>query len=421
MSPQQETQPAAADILTAAYHILGRWETENLSLDDLLDDMRDELSPRIRSGVTSLMMTFFRFRGAAEAMLGALEMKLKARFSRYVLLAIVQLHFQSGLPPHAVVNMAVTYAVRRFGKSPGGLINAALRKAALLNPADFPNQLPSVLLNRWLKYYGKETVDVLTAELQNQPAFTCRLCGAFENFPDTVGACPVQADFLPENLFFTIQHIRAFFESGLLKTNRVYIQDPSTFLPFFLMRECGIQNVGCALDVCAAPGGKTLLLAEYIKPSEIIAADRSAQRQERTRENITRFAQCFPETKIEVIVTDALSSPDKRYDLVLLDVPCSNTGVLKRRPDAGWRFAQTKMSELTILQKNILEIQSESVLPGGYLIYSTCSIEPEENAFQIKQFCERHPEFKCLTERQLLPSAQHDGGFAAILQRSSDS
>ena len=107
------------------------------------------------------------------------------------------------------------------------------------------------------------------------------------------------------------------------------------------------------------------------------------------------------------------------YDVVLADVPCSNTGVFRRRPDALWRFSRAKLEELTKLQFLLLEQAARLTAPGGKLIYSTCSIEDEENRLQVEAFLARHGEFSLVSMRQLLPDLHIDGAFASVLEKKN--
>ena len=155
------------------------------------------------------------------------------------------------------------------------------------------------------------------------------------------------------------------------------------------------------------------MLAELMgKNSRIVAADRSRNRQKLTRENVEKR-----HINAEVIV----ALPEELaglYDVVLTDVPCSNTGVFRRRPDALWNFSTDKMKELISIQAGILEAAFWRTAPGGLLIYSTCSIEKEENEQQVAAFLEKHPELTLVSQRQLIPDLETDGAFAAVMKKS---
>ena len=167
-------------------------------------------------------------------------------------------------------------------------------------------------------------------------------------------------------------------------------------------------------DLCCAPGGKSLLLAEALERQGILyCRDRSEARLGRVRENL---AGC---TNVDIAVADALQPdlPEGSLQALLLDVPCSNTGVIRRRPDVRWTWSPGKLQELAALQEAILESSHKLLCPGGRLVYSTCSSEPEENFAQTARFLQRHPEFSLLKERQLLPDEKHDGAYAALMVR----
>ena len=165
--------------------------------------------------------------------------------------------------------------------------------------------------------------------------------------------------------------------------------------------------------MCAAPGGKSVLLAESLKDTGVLYAyDIAESKLARLQENLKGFS-C-----ISVAQMDAtqFQSPTP-LDAVLLDVPCSNTGVLRRKPDAKWTFDLKKLSELTAIQSQILHQASLALKPNGRLVYSTCSIEPDENDLQIKAFLQSHPDFTLVKKQLILPDENHDGAFAALLQK----
>ena len=106
------------------------------------------------------------------------------------------------------------------------------------------------------------------------------------------------------------------------------------------------------------------------------------------------------------------------FDLILADVPCTNTGVMRRRPDAAWRFSVNRLNETVKLQKKIMDSLADLVKDGGILLYSTCSVEPEEDSMQVDAFLKRHPEFTLEDSKLLLPDFLHDGAFAARLRKN---
>lgn len=170
------------------------------------------------------------------------------------------------------------------------------------------------------------------------------------------------------------------------------------------------------LDLCAAPGGKTTHLAELMgDEGEIIASDVSAQRLHRVTENAERLQLKFIQTL--VVERDGSDLPEGPFDAVLVDVPCSNTGVLSRRPEARWRFKESELQELTQIQTRLLLSAFERVRPGGRILYSTCSIEPEETTAVVDAVTDAVSDLKTENSRLLLPGQPGDGAFQALLIR----
>ncbi len=170
-------------------------------------------------------------------------------------------------------------------------------------------------------------------------------------------------------------------------------------------------------DVCAAPGTKTTHLAELMDDhGEIIATDVDFERLTRIDENAKRLGLTSIQGKF--IKTDGTLLPEGPFDAILLDVPCSNTGVLHRRPEARWRLGPRDIHDLIEQQSNLLAAAWSRLRPGGRVVYSTCSIEPEENVERITRFLALNPDAELVEAVQKLPSAQGDGGYQALLRRT---
>ena len=271
-------------------------------------------------------------------------------------------------------------------------------------PTDFIGQIRTLLVD------GTEAAAFLDA-LQSDSSVSIRLNRRkVPDMPlpgDPVPWC-VSGCYLAERPSFTFD--------PLLHAGGYYVQEASSMFVAWVLRHCVGDAPVQMLDLCAAPGGKSLLLAERMESgATLTAADRSARRQKLTQENFRCRGLEFP-----VVVAEPRELTGS-FDLVLADVPCSNTGVFRRRPDALWRFRESGLREITALQNEILEAAALRVAPGGQLVYSTCSIEPEENAGQIERFLSAHPEFEAAGGEQLLPSTEHDGAYAFLLRRNSKS
>ena len=175
------------------------------------------------------------------------------------------------------------------------------------------------------------------------------------------------------------------------------------------------------LDACAAPGGKAIHMAGLMENSgRLVCCDSNEKRLPRLRENLERCGV----SNAEVHQHDwSKPAPDEWlgfFDAILLDVPCSNTGVLRRRVDARWRLQKADLLDLVKLQREILEVAATCVKPGGRLVYSTCSIDPEENLEQVQRFAEDDPDFSLGETKQILPFVDDtDGAFTAMLIRNA--
>ncbi|MEP7226268.1 MAG: RsmB/NOP family class I SAM-dependent RNA methyltransferase, partial [Gemmatimonadales bacterium] len=201
------------------------------------------------------------------------------------------------------------------------------------------------------------------------------------------------------------------------------VQDPAQAL---LARFADLPSGTVIYDACAAPGGKSIALGRHAKT--VVAGEVSPSRARRLAENVVRAGS----GREQVIVADARQPPLRRAEVVLVDAPCLGTGTFARNPDARWRVTPEGLGSLEHLQSQLLERTASVVPPGGLLVYSTCSLEPEENGAQIKRFLAGHPDFyrepteaippDLLSQQgdlMVLPQ-QHgmDGAFAARLRRS---
>jgi 16S rRNA (cytosine967-C5)-methyltransferase len=203
------------------------------------------------------------------------------------------------------------------------------------------------------------------------------------------------------------------------------VQDPAAGL---VVRYAAVPPGARVADLCAAPGGKALALAETA--GYLAAADLGFGRLARLRENLRRL-EGLP---VGLVVADARQPPFRPVDAVLIDVPCTGTGTFRRHPDGRWRLGPEDLESLVRLQREILEAAASVVRPGGLLIYSTCSLEPEENEEQVDAFLNEHPEFELeppapgVLDPALLDVGGRlvvlpqevgvDGAFAARLRRS---
>lgn len=403
----------ASGILSDATGVLALVETGERSLDDALDGSLSH--PELRRTIGHLLFLYFRRKRFIDGWIGALaERPPRPRLRRVLAAVLTQIRFQRGIAPESAVNVAVEL-VKSAGNAANEakFINAVLRRAVreLPEPENTPAAVfPPALLARWRKRFSPEELAAMCATFLSPAPFTFRAEGDFLP-PEEWEAVSVPSR--EPFRFFESKKPGAVLESGAPGKGRIYVQDPATVAAASLPDLAGVRSI---LDVCAAPGGKSLLLAARMNPgTRLVAADRSERRQEQTRQNFQCRGLAF-----EVLTAEPRELTGE-YDLVLADVPCSNTGVFRRRPDALWRFNSGELEKVVALQRSILEAAAARVAPDGQLVYSTCSIEPEENERQTEAFLSDHPEFAPGGSELLLPCREHDGAYACLLRRSSRS
>ncbi len=398
----------AEAVLEEAFRLLTGIDAGEYSLDDALDF---ELKiPELRRTISDLLFHLFRFRRPLEKRIASAERPPRGRVRRVLLLVLTQTHFQTGIPAAAAVDVAIGMLKRRHGNAEAAFANAFLRKWAEV-PLPDCELLPPAIFTRWKKRYPHSVLEDLRTAWKTPPELTARLCNDTP-FPGNWRS--FQRPWLGNFRFAEIPDPASFWRNPeLLRNGGIYIQDPAAAAIPSLIAPRGVHR---ALDLCAAPGGKALMYRELLDQNAfLVAADRSARRQVLTREN---FARRNLPVEIAVGTPDRWREKFGEFDLVAADVPCSNTGVFRRRPDALWRFSEAELPSLLQLQRAILEDAALLVARGGQLLYSTCSLEPEENFLQARAFEERHPEFRCLAEIQLLPGTGHDGTYACLWKRS---
>lgn len=405
----REVNSIGDKVLAEALAALEAVEPRSSSLDDFLDNGLQH--PELRRTVSNLLFAYFRHKKAIDGAIAHFAAKPpRPQLRRLLSAALTQMFFQTRIASESAANIAVEYAKNTFGKFEANFVNALLRRI-LAEPErvtaaiEAEAILPDAILKRWKMRFQQSELKELSALFQTPADFTFRAERDF--VPSFVGQreCAGFGAFR----FFIADSPAELLESAALREGRIYIQDPATSLAPSLPDYAGVKRV---LDLCAAPGGKSLMLGERMAPDAVlVAADRSARRQEMTRANFELRRLPYQ------VVTAEPADLCGAFDLVLADVPCSNTGVFRRRPDALWRFSGGDLAKVMQLQRSILESAADLTEPGGQLVYSTCSIEPEENTRQIAAFLERHKEFSLITERQLLPTMEHDGAFSALLRR----
>lgn len=347
----------------------------------------------------------------------------------FLWVGICQLLLLDGIPDHAAVHETLEAAKRAgFSSYQVGFMNALFRR--ILREKDAfdswrDKQVPEIryshpqpIIKRWQKQFGKaKTLEILAWNQQRSHTYariTLRGLSLKSHLglpadSETVASAPT-CYRLPRG--YSPSELPDFAQGAW------YIQDPSTLMAPALLAVSPGERV---LDACAAPGGKTALLAELLgdQTASLLACDPNPNRCERLQENLNRLQ--FTEVEVRSTEISGLAvSPDTLFDAILLDVPCSNTGVYQRRPDAKWNYRKKMLTELIQLQYQILEQALPLLRPGGRLVYSTCSIEAEETVNQMQNWLSQHPECQLITQKLLLPGEEAcDGAFAALVHKDS--
>jgi 16S rRNA (cytosine967-C5)-methyltransferase len=349
-------------------------------------------------------------------------------------LGLYQIFWLDRIPDHAAVHETVELA-KRSGLGPqSGFVNAVLRgslrefettKQALARlRTEQPHvgwSHPEWLVNRWRKRWGEErTLRLL--EWNNTPPKVYARANTLKADPgrlleqwreEGVEYDFVMRDWIDENSVFELKAHPPLTGLPSLQQGLFYIQDPGTLLA---VRELNPQPGDRMLDLCAAPGGKTTLAAQFMRnEGRIVAVDESGTRLKLLRENCARLGA----TSVKVCSIAGLRSETGPFDRILVDAPCSNTGVLRRRVDLRWRVQPQEIRQMCQQQIDILRQAAGLLKTGGTLVYSTCSLEPDENAEITKQFLAEHSSYEFENERELHPIVDDvDGAYVARLRRA---
>ena len=344
-------------------------------------------------------------------------------------LGLYQLFWLNRIPDHAALNETVALA-KRLGFAPrAGFINAILRsytrereqtKTALealkkSDPATGYSH-PQWLLERWQTRWGAEPTTRLLEWNNSPPPLFARLnelktdAEKLSERRKLEGVEFVEREYdwtAPHSVFEILSH-PPLAKLGSFQGGWFYVQDPSTLLA---VRQLDPQPGETILDLCAAPGGKTCFIAERMRnQGRIVARDVQPERLKLLEENCRRLGV----TCVEI------SSTPGSFDRILVDAPCSNTGVLRRRVDLRWRIQPGEIQRLSQTQGSLLSLAATELKPGGRLVYSTCSFEPEENEEVVQAFRKSHTNFEFENDRQLFPFANEtDGAYVASLRRVS--
>lgn len=276
--------------------------------------------------------------------------------------------------------------------------------------------LPDALSREWTRRYSKEELFTVAWACLEASPLTVRLNRLAVEPEDWLKRCQavgleVAATKFPEAFQFP-QKVRLSEIPGFAQGEFV-VQDLTAMHAVRLLNPYPKQRV---LDLCAGPGTKTTQLAELmLDQGELIATDVTQAKLDQINDNLERLQiQCG---RAQWIERETPEIPGEKFDAILVDAPCSNTGVLGKRAEARWRYSINELHSLNDLQFRLLNVAAEHLAEEGRIVYSTCSIEPKENEQLIVRWLQTHPEFHCVEMQSFLPDNKQDGGFCARLER----
>jgi len=425
MPPRQPRKPSSNAVSPArreAFAILLELAQSEAHADTLLRGQRvSALSAQDRNLCTTLVMGTLRWQVRLDGLIKPLLAKPNARLDPEIRTALrlgaLQLLFLNRIPAHAAIGESVALAKAAGHKFASGMVNAVLRKLAASNPPQSiplglnPKELadatahPAWLVERWAANYGLQAARAICLHGQRQPELTIRL-NPSDPQQQEAELAEQGIVFEPGALLTSARRVlsgditsTAAFQSGSIR-----IQDEGSQL----IAELGgdiTQLPKRILDCCAAPGGKTLILAERNPQAHITAYEISPSRFEALQ---ARIAASSYASQIDVKLADATQLPDSdRYDLVLVDAPCSGTGTLGRNPEIRHRLQPADLARHHERQCAIL--RSALNAATSRVIYSTCSLEPEENSAVVAEVLTQASNWRLISVSQVLNELREEG------------
>ena len=395
-------------------------------LDGTFERRAIDLDARDRRWLRELVYGMLRHRGFIDAILaervtGGIA-RIEADLLDLLRLGVYQLLHMGSVPAYAAIAQTVELAKVRHGIGASKLTNAVLRRVdrerdslSPVLPSDSVEALavryshPAWLVRRWLSRWGTVETETLLTKNNGEAPVVLRPYGIvreqLEAMLESAGVhvedAPLVRDSIQISGGITLNELGAF-KQGLF-----FIQDPGSTL---VTQYAAIPSGSIVADLCAAPGGKSLELARDART--VVAADRSPARLGRLVANRERLEA----NNILVMAADARFPAIRPVDAVLIDAPCTGTGTFRRHPDARWRLRVSDLAVMAALQTSLLRAAATVVSPGGLLIYSTCSLEPEENEEQVERFLAENAGWQLEAPPVgTVPSETIDGGYLRVL------
>ncbi len=412
-----------------ALNLLNDWPKSRQLADDLLKTALDgsTLQGSDRAFVTELFYGCLRQKLSLEFLVTQLANQPPQPVVANILhLGLYQFFFLK-TPAHAAVNETVALAKTHAHTSEAKFVNAILRRAerehdALQARLEATRETspwiyyshPQWLWKRWVARFGHESTAALCEWNNQPPSIYIRI----NTLKTSIKPADIDAEPTTHPLCWRVANASRLFQGKAFADGEFYVQDPSTLTAVDVLDP---QPGESMLDMCAAPGGKTTYVAQKMQNNgRIIAADLSSSRLALVGENCRRLG-------VTIVATLACEGTHldrclrgEQFDRVLVDAPCSNTGVLRRRADLRWRIEQSEIPKLATLQEKLLIAAVPFIKPQGTLVYSTCSLEEEENERVVERFGRSHPEFTIETMQSTFPPRDGmDGAFVARFRKTN--
>jgi 16S rRNA (cytosine967-C5)-methyltransferase len=471
----QMAHPKTKTARAVATEVLNRFDPRRDYAGPILDKLLNQTSERQRA--TDFVFGSVRNRKVIDIVIEKFSGRLIRRISTELLnvirVATYELIYSPETPIYSIVNEAVENSKAVGGKKQAGFVNAVLHqitkhitnrqselketnlgktlpqtptsgcefnvdllpdpKTLLAGHLSTCFSLPKWLISEWLKEFGKDSTHRICFASNRKPSIYVR--------PNKLKTSPekLAKKFHDAGIDYEVASSIIGSEKGIKRSSEsdismIKIKGPKAVrdLPGFEEGLFTVQDISAAqpiqvlkpqpdwkiLDLCAAPGTKTTQLAEYTSDKAlIVATDIDSKRLQKVKENIARLGL----KSIKMVLYERLDkviSETSPFDAVMLDVPCSNTGVLARRVEARFRLNQKAMDSLVKTQDELLKRAATLIKPNGKICYSTCSIQRCENETLIRNFLSQNLSFRLESEKRFLPAVDkfdHDGGYTAII------
>jgi 16S rRNA (cytosine967-C5)-methyltransferase len=409
-----------------AAHLVQRWLSQREMPERMLESIEHN-----RGFITELVLGVVRKERSLEWIASQLATSRPGPdMLACLMVGLYQLFYLDDVEPYASVNETVAAAKAIGGQRRANFVNAILRRAlreqnqlqSALRTCPLPIRCshPDDLVERWLRHFGAEATEALCQWNNLRPDLIIRVrpvtTAADLHLSLSAAGIAARLHAIPDYLVLppgTRPHECPGYQEG-----HFIVQDPATRLAIDLLNPQPTEQI---LDSCAAPGGKTIAIADRMGTGAsegtgaLVARDVNTSRLQVVKENLARCGVAG----VRIEVADGTATVDEAlFDGILLDVPCSNTGVIRRRPDVRVRINEKHLQQLMALQSQLLDQAARQTNVGGRVIYSTCSLEPEENEGQVTGWLARHPNFALEGQvRSFPPQDGIDGAYAAKLVR----